>query len=221
MRRLNVLVMTKEVLNTKHTLGDETVKVLVVGALNTEVPSADVVDGLVVYHEGAVGVLQGGVGGENRVVGLNNRCSDLGRWVNAELQLALLAVVDRQTLHQQGSETRSSTATEGVEDEETLQTRAVVGDATDLVQDLVNELLSDRVVATGVVVGSILLAGDHLLGVEEGAVGAGADLVDDIGLEIGVDGTGNILALACRVLVESSVAVGWGDSAYQSRRRRC
>jgi hypothetical protein len=89
-----------------------------------------------------------------------------------------------------------------VEDEETLQTRAVVGHAADLVQDLVDELLSDRVVATSVVVRGILLACDHLLRVEEGAVGAGADLVDDVGLEIGVDGTGDILALACDVLVE-------------------
>jgi len=36
--------------------------------------------------------------------------------------------------------------------------------------------------------------------VEEGAVRAGADLVDDVGLKIGVDGTGDILALACAVL---------------------
>jgi hypothetical protein len=31
--------------------------------------------------------------------------------------------------------------------------------------------------------------------VEEGAVRTGADLVDDVGLKIGVDGTGDILAL--------------------------
>jgi hypothetical protein len=33
--------------------------------------------------------------------------------------------------------------------------------------------------------------------VEEGAVGTSADLIDDIGLEIAVDGTGNVAALAC------------------------
>jgi hypothetical protein len=52
-------------------------------------------------------------------------------------------------------------------------------------------------VATGVVVRGILLASDHLLGVEERAVGTSADLIDDIGLEIAVDGTGNVAALAC------------------------
>jgi hypothetical protein len=84
-----------------------------------------------------------------------------------------------------------------VEDEETLQTRAVVGNTADLVEDLVNELLSDGVVATGVVVRGILLSGDHVLGVEEGSVRTSADLVDNVGLQIGVDGTRDVLALAC------------------------
>ena len=145
-------------------------------------------------------MLECGVGGQDGVVWLDDRCGDLGRWVDTELELALLAVVDGQTLHEQGAETRSSSSTEGVEDEETLQTGAVVGDAADLVEDLVDELLSDGVVTTGVVVRGILLACDHLLGVEERAVRAGADLVDDVGLKIGVDGTGDILALACAVL---------------------
>jgi len=49
-------------------------------------------------------------------------------------------------------------------------------------------------VATGVVVGSILLAGDELLGVVELAVGTGADLVDHGGLEVEVDSAGHVLA---------------------------
>jgi hypothetical protein len=87
-----------------------------------------------------------------------------------------------------------------VEDEEALEPRAVVRDTPDLVEHLVDELLADGVVATSVVVRGILLAGDHLLGVEEGAVGAGADLVDDIGLEIAVDGARNVLAVACNII---------------------
>lgn len=47
------------------TLSNQAVKVLVVGTLQAEVAAADVVDGLVVDHEGAVGVLEGGVGGED------------------------------------------------------------------------------------------------------------------------------------------------------------
>jgi hypothetical protein len=181
----------------KLTLSDQAVQVLVVGTLNAEVTAADVVDGLVVNHEGAVGVLEGGVGGEDRVVGLDNGGGDLGRRVDTELELALLAVVDREALHEEGTETGTGTTTEGVEDEEALETRAVVGDVAHLVEDLVNEFLADGVVATGVVVRSILLASDHLLRVEEGAVGAGADFIDDIGLEIAVNSAGHVLSVAC------------------------
>jgi hypothetical protein len=180
-----------------HTLSDQTVQVLVVGALNAEVTAADVVNGLVVDHEGAVGVLKSGVSGEDGVVRLDNGGGDLRSWVDAELKLALLAVVDGEALHEEGTETGTGTTTEGVEDEEALEARAVVGDMAHLVEDLVNELLADGVVATGVVVRGILLAGDHLLRVEERAVGAGADLIDDVGLKIAVDGAGHVLAIAC------------------------
>ena len=94
-----------------RTLSDQSVQVLVVGALNAKVPSADVVDGLVVDHEGAVGVLKSGVGGEDRVVGLDNRGGDLRSRVDTELELALLAVVDRQTLHEESAKTGTSTTT--------------------------------------------------------------------------------------------------------------
>ena len=134
---------------------------------------------------------------QDGVVGLNNGGGHLGGGVDTELELGLLAVVDRQTLQQESTETGTGTTTEGVEDEEALETSTVVGELADTVEDLRSiDLLANGVVATGVVVGSILLAGDHLLRVEELAVGTGADLVDDVGLEIDVDGTGNVLALA-------------------------
>merc|ERR1712048_338202 len=53
-------------------LSNQPVQVGVGRSLDVEVPSADVVDGLIVDHEGTVGVLQGGVGGQDGVVGLNN-----------------------------------------------------------------------------------------------------------------------------------------------------
>ena len=109
-----------------HTLSDQTVQVLVVGALNAEVATADVVDGLVVNHEGAVGVLEGCVGGEDGVVGLDNRGGDLRSRVDTELELALLAVVGGETLKEEGTETRTCTTTERVEDKETLERGAVI-----------------------------------------------------------------------------------------------
>ena len=178
-------------------MSDQTVQILVIGTFETEVPLADVIDCFIVNHERTIGVLERGMRGQDGVVRLHNRGGGLRRRVDAELQLDLLAVVDGQTLHEQSTETRPSSTTEGVEDEEALQPRAVVGDAAHLIQDLVDQFLANGVVATGVVVRGILLAGDHQLGVEEGPVGASADFVDDVGLEIGIDGAGDIFALAC------------------------
>lgn len=48
-----------------------------------------------------------------------------------------------------------------------------------------------------------------MLGVEKGAVGASTDLIDDVGLEIAVNGTRDILALTCswvRMRLELSTA---------------
>lgn len=208
-----------------RTLSNQAVEVLVVGALEAEVATADVVDGLVVDHEGAVGVLERGVRREDRVVGLDDRGRGLGSGIDAELELALLAVVDRETLHQQGTETRASATTERVEDQETLETAAVVGDAADLVEDLVDQLLAYGVVTTRIVVGSVLLAGDHVFGVEKAAIGSSADLVNNIRLKVAVDRSRNVFSIACAEVRQfwGMVQEGTGRRgvSYQSRRRMC
>ena len=56
---------------------DKPVQVGVGWSLDVHVTSADVVDGFVVDHEGTVGVLQGGMGGQDSVVRLNDRSGDL------------------------------------------------------------------------------------------------------------------------------------------------
>jgi hypothetical protein len=111
-------------------------------------------------------VLQCGVGGQYGVVWLNNGYGDLWCWVDGKLQFGLLAVVDGETLHEEGSETRSGTTTEGVEEKESLETSALIDKLTDTVKDKVDEFLSDGVVTTGVVVGGIFLTSDELLGME-------------------------------------------------------
>lgn len=95
-------------------------------------------------------MLERGVSGEHRVVRLNNRVGDLGGRVDRELELGLLAVIGREALEEESSETGSSSSTERVEDEETLETRTVVGEVADTVENGVDELLSDGVVTTGV-----------------------------------------------------------------------
>ena len=175
-------------------LRDESVQVGVGGSLNVEVSAADIVDGLVVEHDGDIGVLEKGVGGQDRVVWLNNGGGDLRGWVDGETELGLLAVIDGESLEEERSKTGSSATTDGVEHEESLETSALIGELSDSVEAEINNLLTDGVVTTGEVVGGILLTGDKLLWVEELSVGAGSDLIDDGRLEIEEDSAGNVLA---------------------------
>jgi len=64
------------------------------------------------------------MGSEDRIVWLNNRSSNLGRGIHGELQFGFLGVVDGQTFEKQSTESRSSTSTERVENENTLETIA-------------------------------------------------------------------------------------------------
>jgi len=175
-------------------LGNESVKVGVGGPLNVKVTSADVVDSLVVEHDGDVGVLEERVSGQDRVVGLNDGGGDLGGGVDGETELGFLSVIDGESLEEEGSETGTGTTSNGVEDEETLETSALIGELTDSVEAEVDNLTSNGVVTTGEVVGGILLSGDELLGVEQLSVGTGTDLIDDSGLEIEEDSAGDVLA---------------------------
>jgi len=128
------------------------------------------------------------------VVRLNDGGSDLGSRGDGERQLGLAAVVNREALEEKGAKTRSSSTTGGVEDHEALKTSAVISELADAVKDKVNDFLADGVVTTGVVVGSIFLAGDDLLRVVELAVGTSADFIADTRLKIDEDGTRNVLA---------------------------
>ncbi len=125
-----------------NNLPNQTVQVSVTRTLDVQIPAADVVDGLVVDHERAIRVLEGGVSGKDGIVRLNHSGGDLRSGVDRELKLGLLAVIDGQPLHQQGSEARSGASTKRVEDEEALKTRAHVGDLADTIKHEVNNLFA-------------------------------------------------------------------------------
>lgn len=107
-------------------LGDETVEMLVAGTGNVEVAMTDVIHGLVVHKECTIGVLNGTVGGKNRVVGLDHRGRHTRSRVHGKLELRLFAVVGRQTFQKKSSKTGSRTTTKRVEYQESLERRAVV-----------------------------------------------------------------------------------------------
>jgi len=167
-----------------HYLTDQSVEISVSWPLDVQVSSADVIDGLIVYHEGAVGVLQGGVGGQDGVVRLHYGCGHLRGWVDSEFKLGFLSIVDRKTFHQQGGESGSGSTTEAVEDQESLQSGAIISQLPDSVEHCIDQLFPDSVVATSVVVRGILLSGDQLFRVEQTAVGAHSDLVYNSRFEV-------------------------------------
>jgi len=81
-----------------------------------------------------------------------------------------------------------------VENEEALETRAIVCKAADLVHHCVNLFLSNGVVSTSIIASSIFLASNKSLGVKEAPIWAVPDLIDDIGFEIDIQGTGNMFS---------------------------
>jgi len=174
-------------------LGNESVQVGVGGSLDIEVSSADVINGFVIDHDSDISVLEERVGGKDGVVWLNNGGRDLRGRIDGETKLGFLTIIDGESLEEEGAETGSSTTTDGVENEETLETSALIGKLSDSVEAEINDFLTNGVVTTSEVVGSIFLSGDELLGVEELSVGSGSDLIDNGGLEIEEDASGDVL----------------------------
>jgi hypothetical protein len=175
-------------------LANQTIQVGVGWTFNVEVTTTDVVDGLIVDHEGAVRVLQGGMGGQDGVVWLNNSGRDLRSWVDGKLQLGFLSVVNAQSFHQQGSESRSGTTAEAVEDEESLETGALISQLADTVKHKINDFLSDGVMTTSVVVGGIFLSSNQLFWVEKLTVCSSTNLINYSWLQINEDGSWNVLS---------------------------
>ena len=114
-------------------------------------------------------------------------------WVDGETELGFLTVVDGKSLEEEGTKTGSSSSTDGVEDEETLETSALVGKFSDSIEAKINDFFTDGVMSSGEVVGGIFLSGDELLWVEELSVGSGSDLIDNGWLEIEEDGSWDVL----------------------------
>ena len=85
--------------NGGHNLTNQAIEISVRGTLDIKITTAYIVNGLVINHERAIRVFQGGVSGENRIVRLHHCCGNLGGGVDRKFQLGLLAVVNWETLH--------------------------------------------------------------------------------------------------------------------------
>jgi hypothetical protein len=174
-------------------LSDESVQVSVGGSLNIEVSSADIVDGFVVEHNGDIGVFEERVGWEDGVVWLNDGSWNLGWWVDGETELGFLTIVDWESLEEERSETWTGTTTDWVEDEETLETSALISELSDSVEAEIDDFFTDGVMTSGEVVGGIFFTWDELLGMEELSVGTSSDFINNGWLEIEEDASGDVL----------------------------
>jgi hypothetical protein len=174
-------------------LGNESVQVGVSWSLDIEISSADIINGFVIDHDGNIGVLEEGVSGKYGVVWLNNGGRDLWGWIDGESELGFFTVIDGKSLEEERSETGTGSSTDGVEDEETLETSALVGELSDSIEAEIDDFFTDSVMSSGEVVGSIFFTGDKLLWMEELSVGSCSDLIDNGWLEIEEDGSWDVL----------------------------
>ena len=174
-------------------LGNESVQVGVGWSLNVEVSSADIVDSLVIKNDSDIGMLKKGVSGQHGVVWLNNSGGDLWGWVDGETKLGFLTVINGKSLEEKGSESGTGSSTDGVEDEETLETSALIRELSDSIEAEIDDFFTNGVMSSGEVVGGIFFTGDELLWMEELSVGSGSDFIDDGWLEIKEDSSWDVL----------------------------
>merc|ERR1712112_246702 len=85
-------------------LRNQPVQVGVGRTLNIQIPSTNIVDCLIIDHEGTITVPQGCVGTQCRVVWLYNSGSHLRGRIDGKLELGLLSIIHREPFHQQRSE---------------------------------------------------------------------------------------------------------------------
>ena len=81
-----------------------------------------------------------------------------------------------------------------MEDHESLETGAVIGEFADAVKHQIDNFFADGVVTTSIVVGSIFLTGDKLLRMVKLAVSTSTDFITHTRFQINHDGTGNVFA---------------------------
>jgi hypothetical protein len=139
-------------------LSNQSVEVRVGWPLYIQITSANVIDGLVIDHERAVRVLEGRVSRKDGVIRFNYCRGHLGCRINGELEFGFLAIIDRESFHEEGGEAGTSATAERVEYKEALKTSALVGKFANTVKYKVDDFLADGVMTPGIVVGCVLFA---------------------------------------------------------------
>jgi len=124
------------------------------------------------------------VSGEDGVVWFNNSGRDLWGWVDGETKFGFLTVIDRESLEEEGTESGSSTTTDGVENEETLKTSTLISKLSDSVETEIDDFFTNGVMSSGEVVSSVFFTRDQLFWMEELSVGTSSDFINNGWFEI-------------------------------------
>jgi hypothetical protein len=175
-------------------LSNESVQVGVGWSFNIKVSSANIIDSFVIKDDSDISVLKKRVSWKDRVVWLNDGSWDLWGWINSESEFGFLTVIDWKSFEKKRSKSWSSSSSDGVEDEETLETCALISKLSDSVEAEINDFLTNGVVTSGEVVGGIFLSWDELLWVEKLSVGSSSNFINDSCFKIKEDSSWDVLS---------------------------
>merc|ERR1719317_952755 len=89
LRKVNVQssIKSKGCSDGRDNLANHTVEIRVRRPLNIQIPTADVINSLIINHESTIRMFKGGMGCQNSIVRLNNSSSNLRCRVDGKLQL--------------------------------------------------------------------------------------------------------------------------------------
>jgi hypothetical protein len=185
-------IETKGSSKRRNNLTNKSVKIGVGWSFNIKGSSAHIIEGLVIQTESTVSVLEKGMGRKYVVVWLDNGSGDLRSRSNSEGKLGLSTIVNGKSLKKKRTKSRSTSTTGGMEDKETLKTGTVISQLSNSVKDKVDNFLTNGVVTTSIVVGSILLTRDQLLRVVKLSVSTSSDFVKWSWLKIKKNSSWNV-----------------------------
>merc|ERR1719204_2751425 len=146
---IKLAVETKRCGHRRYYLSDNDVELGVRRTVHIELLLADGVDGLVIQHNRHLSVIEQPMRGKHGVVGLHNARRNVWGGVNLEADLALLAVINRNPLKNQGAQAGPGATANSVIHDEALDVFRVVHQLPQTVVHLVEDLFSDSVVSAG------------------------------------------------------------------------
>mmetsp|Transcript_18966 Transcript_18966/g.24414 ORF Transcript_18966/g.24414 Transcript_18966/m.24414 type:complete len:296 (+) Transcript_18966:410-1297(+) len=177
-------VETKRRRKRRNHLGNHTIQVRVTGSGDSKFLGSHFIQRFIVKQHSTIRVLQKRMCGQDTVVRFHHGRTDFRTGANGKTKLGFASVIHAQTFQKETTKTRSSTTPRGMKDQKALQSGALIGQLTDTIHDLVNQLLTDSVVTTSVVIGGIFGSSNDLSGMVQGFVFPSTNFITDTWFQI-------------------------------------